>query len=257
MTRNCGSFIAASGRASTGIIGRSFSSLKNCYRPRSSRNDGNKCWMPRRKLFSYNRPARECMLVWIDKRLIKGGFLRGDFSCSGASRMDIVLPARRADLIVGPRAQHRLAADRGVHLVMAVNRAGDQFDLSSDALTALLEASTEALCALDRNLRFVFVNDRLEKLIGRRRDELIGRQLWDFFPDAPDSSSAAELRRAMQKNAPFELRHFSVSLNRMLEIRAQAVVGRRGGQRALCRRRGSEITRRKRTSHGRGSHPAA
>ncbi|MEM2143344.1 MAG: PAS domain-containing protein [Candidatus Thorarchaeota archaeon] len=43
---------------------------------------------------------------------------------------------------------------------------------------------TDAFFTLDRQWRFTYVNDEAERLLARRREELIGRSVWEAFPEA-------------------------------------------------------------------------
>ena len=51
-------------------------------------------------------------------------------------------------------------------------------------LRATLESLTDALYTLDREWRFTYVNERASELLGRSHDELVGKVLWDEYPDA-------------------------------------------------------------------------
>lgn len=48
----------------------------------------------------------------------------------------------------------------------------------------VLESITDAFFALDREWCFIYVNRQAERLLQRRREELIGRNVWAEFPDA-------------------------------------------------------------------------
>ena len=48
----------------------------------------------------------------------------------------------------------------------------------------LLESMTDAFAAFDDDWRYTFVNAEAERLLGRPRDALLGRVVWDVFPEA-------------------------------------------------------------------------
>jgi PAS domain S-box-containing protein len=51
----------------------------------------------------------------------------------------------------------------------------------------VLESITDAFFALDRQWRFTFVNETAERVLQKRRGELLGRRLLDAFPEAEGS----------------------------------------------------------------------
>lgn|GEM_PF-6943720 len=53
---------------------------------------------------------------------------------------------------------------------------------SNQRLTASLEGSHDAFIRLDSEWRYVYVNQEAEKIVGRSRDELLGKVIWDIFP---------------------------------------------------------------------------
>jgi PAS domain S-box-containing protein len=62
-------------------------------------------------------------------------------------------------------------------------------------LAGILESISDAFFAVDREWRLTYVNRRAEQLWSKPREELLGRNLWEHFPQAIDS----ELYRAMEE----------------------------------------------------------
>jgi PAS domain S-box-containing protein len=48
----------------------------------------------------------------------------------------------------------------------------------------ILESIGDAFYALDADFRFTYVNSRAEQMWGKRREDLLGRRIWDEFPQA-------------------------------------------------------------------------
>jgi PAS domain S-box-containing protein len=67
-------------------------------------------------------------------------------------------------------------------------------------LHTTLESITDAFFTVDRNWRFTYMNSEAERLLLRKRDELLTRTLWDEFPQVIDSEFGAAYRRAMKEN---------------------------------------------------------
>ena len=91
---------------------------------------------------------------------------------------------------------------------------------SPDAVLSLLERSSEAFVAFDRDWRYVYVNGQAERMVRRPRAELIGRTIWQLFPGAADAPFAADLRRAMDQKVAAEFRAHWPPLDAWFDVRA-------------------------------------
>jgi PAS domain S-box-containing protein len=85
---------------------------------------------------------------------------------------------------------------------------------------ALLESITDAFFALDRDWRFIYVNQRALDYYGKGRDELLGRSIWEVFPAAAGTMLQAQYEKALstQCSAAFETK--SVLTGRWVDVRA-------------------------------------
>ena len=63
-----------------------------------------------------------------------------------------------------------------------------------------LESITDAFCGLDRDWRFTYVNRQAEVLLGRDRDDLIGKNHWEEYPDTLGTDLERAYRRAVAEN---------------------------------------------------------
>jgi PAS domain S-box-containing protein len=74
---------------------------------------------------------------------------------------------------------------------------------SADARNSLiLESITDAFSAFDRDWRFVYVNERAVQLLGKPREALIGRVVWELFPDGMRLEDREIFLRAMAERVP-------------------------------------------------------
>jgi two-component system, cell cycle sensor histidine kinase and response regulator CckA len=69
-------------------------------------------------------------------------------------------------------------------------------------LTDALESMTDAFYLLDPGWRFAYVNPRAEQLLRRSADELLGRVVWEAFPEAADSPLHEAYHRAADGGGP-------------------------------------------------------
>jgi PAS domain S-box-containing protein len=65
-----------------------------------------------------------------------------------------------------------------------------------------LERMSDGFYALDRDWRFTYINARFEAMTGTRRDDLIGRSIWEGFPELVDTTAHREHLRAVRKARP-------------------------------------------------------
>jgi PAS domain S-box-containing protein len=77
-----------------------------------------------------------------------------------------------------------------------------------DLAKEILESITDGFFALDRDWLFIYVNNAAEKLIGARREEMLGRNHWDFFPPTLGTIVEREYRRAMLERVTTEFEVF-------------------------------------------------
>jgi PAS domain S-box-containing protein len=77
----------------------------------------------------------------------------------------------------------------------------------TERLRTTLESITDAFFTVDRDWRVTSLNRRAEQILRRSRESLIGRSLWDEFPEAKSTLLYTEYHRAMaeQVSASFEM----------------------------------------------------
>ena len=101
----------------------------------------------------------------------------------------------------------------GIHARMALvrdkteqRRAEQTLRDLAQQVTTTLESITDAFFTLDRDWRFTYVNAHAEELLRNHREELLGCNIWEKFPQAVGSTFQIEYERAMAegKTASFE-----------------------------------------------------
>src|SRR5438067_752751 len=73
-------------------------------------------------------------------------------------------------------------------------------------LASVLASIDDHVACYDRQWRFTFVNDKAAVVLGKSKAELLGRSVWDVFPDAVDNLFYRALHEAVaqQKVVHFE-----------------------------------------------------
>ena len=70
--------------------------------------------------------------------------------------------------------------------------------------TDTLEGISDAFYAVDGGWRFTYINSKAEELWGRSRKVLLGKNIWEEFPQAIGSQSYRQIKRAMEERATTE-----------------------------------------------------
>ncbi len=66
----------------------------------------------------------------------------------------------------------------------------------------ILESITEGFFGLDREWRFTYLNGEAQRVLGRTLNELVGKVIWDAYPDLVGSEFEQAYRRAMTDHEP-------------------------------------------------------
>ncbi|MES2019330.1 MAG: EAL domain-containing protein [Pseudomonadota bacterium] len=90
----------------------------------------------------------------------------------------------------------------------------------ANRLTITLESITDAVIMVDREWRFTFINSFAERLVHAPRDEVLGKNIWEHFPEAVGGRYYQEYHRAMKDNCSVSFEEHYAPLNLWTEIRA-------------------------------------
>ena len=82
-----------------------------------------------------------------------------------------------------------------------------------------LESITDAFFTLDREWRFTYVNPPAEASFKRPRTELLGKNIWEVFPESRGRPFMAEYERAMRDNVATHIEDYSTVLGAWLDLR--------------------------------------
>ncbi|WP_255169818.1 PAS domain-containing protein [Natrononativus amylolyticus] len=85
---------------------------------------------------------------------------------------------------------------------------------------SILDRAGDPFFALDTDFRFTYLNERAEALLERSRDELVGRVVWDEFPETVETQVADGIYRALDEQIPVSFEVYHTSLETWFEARA-------------------------------------
>src|SRR5581483_10584481 len=86
-------------------------------------------------------------------------------------------------------------------------------------LNDILESMTDAYVALDAEARFTYVNKQAEKLMRLSREQLLGRSIWEQFPELLASPIHQHYQRVVRERRPAEFEEYYEPRQAWLEVR--------------------------------------
>ena len=150
----------------------------------------------------------------------------------GRRRGDITHLLAKRDRVEAAEDRHRAAEDRG-------DAADDRRTAADERVEALVERTEHAVAAqraletlecmsdgfetLDSEWRFTYLNPQAETILGCGRDELLGKKLWEEFPDAVGTRFYDEYHRAVRDQVPVRFEEVHEPTGRTHEVRAYPV----------------------------------
>lgn len=84
----------------------------------------------------------------------------------------------------------------------------------------ILESITDAFFAIDRDWRFTYLNAQAERLLQRTHEDLLGRSIWDEFPEAVGSTFDWEYHRTVAERVAVDFEEFFPPLNTWFDVHA-------------------------------------
>lgn len=92
-------------------------------------------------------------------------------------------------------------------------------EASRKRITNILESIADGFIALDQHWRFTYINGEAERMLRRDRDQLLGRSIWEEYPELVGSTSFREYHRAAVQQVPIEFEGLSFLADSWLETR--------------------------------------
>ncbi len=84
----------------------------------------------------------------------------------------------------------------------------------------ILASITDAFFTLDAEWRFTYVNDSSERIMARKREDLLGKFFWDEFPATVGAVFEREFRRAVEEQVAVSFEEHYAPLDVWVEVRA-------------------------------------
>ncbi|MDB5476630.1 MAG: hypothetical protein JWP49_2141 [Phenylobacterium sp.] len=128
--------------------------------------------------------------------------------------------ALRPDRIVEVRTAPMRGGGISVSLTDVTERrlAEDAVKAALARSEAILESISDAFYAVDGEWRFTYVNRVAETWWGRTRDELLGRSIWDMFPESVDTPSFHAHLKSARTRRVVRAEFVSLVLDRWIDV---------------------------------------
>ncbi|MGV3466369.1 MAG: PAS domain S-box protein [Heyndrickxia sp.] len=85
---------------------------------------------------------------------------------------------------------------------------------------AFMDQLSDALFVLDHNWRFTYFNAEAEKLLLRKQEDIIGKIVWDEFPEAFRTTFYYEYNKAIREKKQVHFQEFFLPLRTWFDVRA-------------------------------------
>jgi len=95
-------------------------------------------------------------------------------------------------------------AERQIRDLAERNQTRAALQESAHTMTSILENTTDGFFAVDGEWKFTYLNPEAEVLLGCKRDDLIGQELWQKFPELNGSPFEENYRRVLSDKKPIE-----------------------------------------------------
>jgi len=87
-----------------------------------------------------------------------------------------------------------------IYDVTEIKAAEAEIQRTSGQITELMDTITDGFFAADAEQRYIVVNKRLGEMVGLKPEDMIGRKIWDLFPDAVGSTTYESIQQALREN---------------------------------------------------------
>lgn len=128
--------------------------------------------------------------------------------------------ALRLAALAGARAELAEASGRRLReQIEEAERARAALGAAEREFAQVFESISDAFYVLDRDWRFVLVNSRAVQLMARERGDLLGRSVWEAFPDVLGTVVETSFRAAMAGGGTQQFEIFFPPLGRWFDAR--------------------------------------
>ena len=153
---------------------------------------------------------------WSDVPII---VLTSSAGSEGVSRHALGIFGPNANVTLLERPLHAATLVSTMQVASRARRRQRQVRDLIEQREAILSGISDAFSALDRHWRYTFVNERVAELAGIPKAEMIGRVIWEVFPDAVGGEFYERCYKAMATQRPDHFEVYYKPWKRWLDTR--------------------------------------
>jgi PAS domain S-box-containing protein len=86
-----------------------------------------------------------------------------------------------------------------------------------DQLEAVLSSISEGFVVFDHDWRYTYINNRLLQMLGTTKEEILGKTIWQVFPDTVETEIYTKFHQAVAEQKPIHFEYFYTKWNRWFE----------------------------------------
>jgi PAS domain S-box-containing protein len=130
----------------------------------------------------------------------------------------LIKPFNARELLARVRANLELSALRREALRVE-NELRRQAEMARERAESILASISDGFLTLDADWRLNFVNAAATRLLGRKTEDLVGRDFWELYPETLTSASGGQYRRAMTERVSVAFENHSTRLKHWFDTR--------------------------------------
>ena len=88
---------------------------------------------------------------------------------------------------------------------------------TNERLAQIFASITDGFCALNQQWQYIYINQKAEQLLEKNQSELMGRSIWEVFPESADSEFYQRCHEVRETGKAILYEGFSPFLNRWLQ----------------------------------------
>ncbi|MBW4491277.1 MAG: response regulator [Trichocoleus desertorum ATA4-8-CV12] len=92
-------------------------------------------------------------------------------------------------------------------------------ETAQQSVETILSSINDGFYRLDRNWCYTYINDRNCEIVSRPRNDVLGKNIWEMFPDLVGTELYANFQRSLETQTPAQFEYFYPTWNRWFENR--------------------------------------
>jgi len=97
--------------------------------------------------------------------------------------------------------------------------AAQQLNITKNVLSNTLSSIKDGFVILNKDSKYVFVNEKAVKLLGKKAENLLGKNIWDEFPEKEGDLFYDNYQKALKTNTPISFENYFKPWNKWFENR--------------------------------------